>query len=89
MRETQDDLAITFKDKDENLYIIESLDKDAKIENGTTVDCIKSTEQGQPEQTKQKAIYIGKQWYLYEENLKFKDAIDLNDYYPFHKVVDH
>jgi len=89
MSRTHHDSNISFQDQDGNLYIIESLNSDAQIENGTTVDCIKSTEQGQPEQTKQKAIYIGKQWYLYEENLKFKDAIDLNDYYPFHKVVDH
>jgi len=88
MRGTHHDSNISFQGQDNNLYIIESLNKDAKIENGTTVDCIKSTEQGQPEQTKQKAIYIGKQWYLYEENLKFKDAIDLNDYYIVTKTTE-
>ena len=53
MRETQDNSAITFQDQDRNLYKIESLDKDQEIENGTIATCILSTEQDQPDQTKQ------------------------------------
>ena len=82
MRTTPDNSATyKFTDLNGDEFIIASLDKDAQIENGTTVDCIKSTKQGQPDQTKQKAIYINGTWYLFEENLKFKDVIDQTEYY--------
>ena len=90
MRKTLDNSAITFQDHDENHYIIESLDKDAQIENGTIATCILSTEQGQPNPAKKEAIFSNQKWFLKESlrkqaiksSLKCWNTVIVNDQYP-------